>query len=210
MFKNRKEAGQLLAQKLSPYKNKKDVIILAIPRGGVEVAHEVAKSLNLPLDIIVVKKIGFPGNEEFAIGAASVSSCHINEEITARFAISKLYLDEQIKLKQKEAKETSEILRGKKLFPLVKNKIITLIDDGIATGETILMASKIIKKQLPKKIIIAVPVGPKETCEKLRKEVDEVVCLLQPEEFMAIGQFYESFPQVENEQVRSYLKWKKK
>lgn len=202
MFKNRKEAGLLLAQKLSSYKNKKDAIILAIPRGGVAVAFEVAKQLNLPLDVIVIKKIGFPGNEELALGAAGLDSYYINEELA--HSISEGYVREQVKIKQQEVKKRYENLRGKKPMYNVKNKTIVIIDDGIATGATMIMAAKIIKKQFPKKVIIAVPVAPPESIGKL-KRVAEVVCLSQPEFFMSISQFYEQFAQLEDEEARHLL-----
>ena len=205
MFKDRKEAGQLLAKRLSSYKNNKNTLVLAIPRGGIIVAHEVAKQLGLPLDVVVIKKIGFPGNEELAIGAVGLNNYFINEDLVKYHNIPKDYIHEQIKEKQLEVKKRYELFRGKRSMYSVKDKTIIIIDDGIATGATITIANKIIKKQLSKKLIIAVPVAPPETVDKLKKVADEVVCLLQPEYLMAIGQFYQDFKQVEDEEVKKLL-----
>jgi len=202
MFKDRNDAGFLLAQKLSAYKNKKDTLVLAIPRGGVVVAYEVAKQLNLPLDVIVIKKIGFPGNEELALGAAGLDSYYINEELA--HSVSQEYVKEQVKIKQQEVKKRYESLRGKKHMYDAKNKTIIIIDDGIATGATMTMAAEIIKKQSPKKIIIAIPVAAPESITKL-KRIAEVICLSQPEFFMAISQFYEQFAQLKDEEAKQLL-----
>lgn len=203
MFKNRTDAGKQLAQYLLQYKNKKDVLVLGIPRGGVEVAYEVAKKLELPLDILVIKKIGSPDNEEFALGAAGVDSYYINEEYRA--GISEEYIKDQIKRKQEEAKKRYTFLRQKKPLLSVKNKIVILIDDGVATGATMVLAVQVLKRQQIKKIIVAVPVAPPEAVQKLKEIADEIVCLSQPRLFMAIGQFYDEFPQVEEEKVKEYL-----
>lgn len=205
MFKDRKEAGQLLAKQLAQYKGKKDVLVLGIPRGGVQVAYEVSKALNLPLDVLVIKKIGFPGNEELALGAASLDDYYINQGLAQESQISQSYIDAQVKLKQQEVKERYQELRGNKPIYSVKNKTIILIDDGVATGATMIMAIQILKKQAPKKIIVAVPVAPPETVIKLKLIADEVVCLLEPANLMAIGQFYENFEQVETEEVKKCL-----
>lgn len=207
MFKNRKEAGQLLAKELSKYKNKKNVLVLAIPRGGVVTGYEIAKNLNSDLDIIVIKKIGFPTNPELALGAASLDSYYLNEELVKN--APKEYLEEAIKTKQKEAKEKYELLRKGKSSFSVKDKIVILTDDGVATGTTISLAIQILKKQKPEKLILAIPVAPSETVPKLKKLVDEIVCLDQPQNLMAVGQFYEDFTQVEDEEVKKILEEKK-
>lgn len=203
MFKDRKDAGQLLAKQLLQYKNKKDVFVLGIPRGGVVVAHEVAKALNVPLDIIIIKKIGYPGQEELALGAVSLDGFYINEEIA--FSVSKEYINEQIKIKQEEVKKRYSLFTGNKISYSLKNKTIILIDDGIATGATLIMAIQILRKQSPKKIIVAIPVAPPDTIKRLEKLVDIVVCLHEPIDFMAIGQFYSDFKQVEDEEVKRCL-----
>lgn len=203
MFKDRAEAGQLLAKELQQYKNKKDVLVLGIPRGGIVVAYEMAKALKAPLDIIVIKKLGFPGQEELALGAAGLDDYYINEELTA--GISEDYIKEHVKEKQLEVKKRYELFRGKKAIYSVKNKIVIVVDDGIATGATMIMAVQILKKQNPKKIVLAIPVAPPDTVKKLKTIADEVICLHAPVFFMAIGQFYRDFRQVEDEEAKQYL-----
>lgn len=205
MFQDRQDAGQQLAQHLLQYKNKKEVLVLGIPRGGIVVAAEVAKQLHAPLDILVIKKLGAPGNEELAIGAVSVDSSYLDKDTLHSLGVSQKYLQKEMKKKQQEAKQRVAYLREKKSFYSVKNKIVILVDDGIATGATMIMAIQIMKKQAVKKIIIAVPVAPSETINKLHDVADEVICLQQPILFFAIGQFYHDFQQVEDEEVKRYL-----
>ncbi len=204
MFQDRKQAGRFLALKLQQYKHKKNVLILGIPRGGVEVAAEMSRELQLPLDIIVVKKIGFPGNEELAIGATGLQEYILNEDLTARVPAS--YLQEQIKQKQREVKERYILLRGKRSLYSVKGKTVIVVDDGIATGATVKMAVQLLRQQKAKKIIVAIPVGPAESVQQLKKLADGVICLEQPTLFYAIGEFYRSFEQVEEEEVKRLLK----
>ena len=206
MFKDRKEAGGLLAKRLSAYKDKKNTLVLAIPRGGVVVGYEIAMGLNADLDIIVVKKIGAPGNPELAIGAASSNDYYINEDVAKDIADRDL--KEGIKAKQKEAKERYNLLRGRKASSSIKNKIIILTDDGIATGATMMLAAQILKKQKPKKLVIAIPVAPPETITKLKKIADKVICLNPAKYLMAIGEFYSNFVQTEDEEVKKLLKLK--
>lgn len=205
MFQDRQDAGQQLAQHLLQYKNKKEVLVLGIPRGGIVVAAEVAKQLHAPLDILVIKKLGAPGNEELAIGAVSVDNSYLDKDTLHSLGVSQKYLQKEMKKKQQEAKQRVAYLRGKKPFYSVKDKIVILVDDGIATGATMIMAIQIMKKQAVKKIIIAVPVAPSETITKLHDVADEVICLQQPILFFAIGQFYHDFQQVEDEEVKRYL-----
>lgn len=204
MFKDRIDAGEKLANKLEKYKGESGVIILGIPRGGVVTASVVAKLLNLPLDIIVIKKIGFPGNEEFAIGAASPETFHIDKEKIREFHLDKSLLDNQIETKQKEARERYSMLLEGGRPKLIKGKTVIVIDDGIATGETIRLAVKILKDKGAKKVIVAVPVAPKNSLKKLG--ADEVLCVLEAESLNAIGEFYEDFSQIEDEQVKEILK----
>jgi predicted phosphoribosyltransferase len=206
MFKDRKEAGQLLADKLLQYKKEKDTLVLAIPRGGVPVAHELAQRLDLPLDVVVIKKIGFPGNEEFAVGATGLDTYILNEDVVRIHDVSPQYIQEQVKIKQQEVKQRYELLRGEKPLYTVKNKTIIIVDDGLATGATMAMAVELIKKPSPKEVIIAVPVAPPDAVRRSEKMVDKVVCLLQPEYFRAIGQFYEDFTQVHDEDARRLLR----
>jgi putative phosphoribosyl transferase len=206
MFSNRKEAGEKLSQKLEKYKKKPSAIVLGIPRGGVEIAAEIAKKLQIPLDILMIKKIGFPGNEEFAIGAVSSNEKWINERIIQENKISKEYLQKQIKEKQNEIQQRYRIFRGNNPMYSVRGKIVILADDGIATGATILLAVKILKNQQPRKIIVAIPVAPPEAIAELQKQADEIICLSQPVHFTAVGAEYAEFPQVSNEQVKNMLR----
>lgn len=201
-FKDRQQAGKLLAKKLQKYKGK-DTIILAIPRGGLVIGFELAKALNAPLDILVTKKIGYPGDPEYAIGAVGP---HDTVIVTEREGIEKSYIDEQVKKITAAIHEKYKKYKGKVEIPQLKGKTVIIADDGIATGSTMVISIEIVKQQKPKKVVIAIPVGPPETIDKLNKQVDEVICLEQPEVFFAIGEFYEYFPQVEDEEAIKYLK----
>jgi len=211
MFKDREEAGRGLAAKLSSYKGKKDVLVLGIPRGGIATAAEIARELTLPLDIVVVKKIGAPHNEELAVGAVGLNEIYLNVDVVRSSEVSQDYIAKIAKEKQKEVKRRYALLRGKKPMYTVKGKIIILVDDGVATGATMMMAIKIIRQQSPAKIIVAIPVAPPETVRELEKEADTVVCLERPAFFMAIGQFYEQFPQIEDKIAKRMLQemWRK-
>ena len=203
MFQNRQEAALILAQKLLPYKNQKNVLILAIPRGGLEVGNILAQKLQAPLDIILTKKIGYPGEPEAAIGAVSLTSYHVEE----RFSISPDYIQSQVKeIKALLKKRYQEYLGTRKPYP-VKGKIIILVDDGVATGSTIVEAIEVLRKEKPKKIIIAVPVGPSEVIASLRQKADEVIWLQEelPGMFFAIGAFYRQFEQVSDEEAKRLL-----
>lgn len=206
VFKDRHEAGIQLVEKLQNYKGNKDALILAIPRGGLVIGYELAKGLQLPLDIVVTKKIGYPGDPEYAIGAVSYDDIILNEEVVERGDISQSYIDEETERLRKMIKERYEQYRGKQSLPQVKDKVVIITDDGVATGHTMLISIKLIKKQGPKKIIVAIPVAPPSTVTMLGQHVDKVVCLDMPESFMAIGQFYLEFTQVSDEEAIAYLK----
>ena len=207
MFKDRFDSGKQLAEKLIKYKGKKDTIIFAIPRGGVEIGFEISRILKLPLDIIITKKIGFPGNEEYAIGAVGAGKEYIIDEgVVESNKISQNYIDGEIEALNKLIEERYTFYRGIKKFPGIKNKTIILVDDGIATGYTVKMSVILLKRHAPKKIILAVPVAPKDSIKMLKKYVDELICLDMPLMFFAISQFYESFAQVSDRQVVEYLK----
>jgi putative phosphoribosyl transferase len=205
MFKDRIEAGKLLAKELIKYKDDKDVLILAIPRGGVVVAYEVAKLNRLPMDVVVIKKIGTPGNEELAAGAAGVGSYILNDEIVETYRISQDYLEEQINIKQMQIRQRYEFLRGNRPFYSVEGKTIVVIDDGLATGATMTMAIRLIKQGTPKRVVCGIPVAPQHTVKRLQTLIDQVVCLLQPLSFRAIGEFYQDFSQVEDNEARRLL-----
>lgn len=203
IFKDRIDAAEKLAKKLEWLK-KENPVILAIPRGGVVTGDVIAKILGLPLDIIVSRKIGAPYNPELAIGAVvHDGSFFPNSDLINALGIPKKYLDEQIAEQLEEIERRLVKFRGRKDYDL-KNKIVVLVDDGIATGATVFVAVEWIKRQKPKRIIVAIPVGPRDTIERLSK-IAEVVVLYDPVMFGAVGEFYHSFDQVEDYQVAEIM-----
>lgn len=200
-FQNREEAGRLLGEKLLSYKNQHPVI-LAVPRGGVPVAFEVAKLLNCPLDLIMVKKIGAPKQPELAVGAVSEDSIPIyNKSLVRALSLKHSYLDQVAKKKIKEVHEQLKEFRGTKIPENIKNRTVILIDDGIATGATLMAAIQFIRQKEPLKIVVASPVGSKENLQRIKKLADDVICLKTPDPFMSVGLWYENFNQVSNEEV---------
>ena len=207
MFKDRNEAGVKLAEKLRLYKGNGNVIVLAIPRGGVQVGHEISRFLNAQLDIIVTKKICLPDDEEFAIGSvAPDKKVMLNEEAIRIYNVPQDYIKEKTKKISKEIERRYRAYKGNYNLQNLKNKIVILTDDGVATGFTIRAAIGYIKAQNPEKIILAVPVSPLDFSNQIRKEVDEFVCLHSTNLFSSIGQFYGSFPQLSDEEVKKILK----
>ena len=213
-FSNRIQAGQMLAQHLQAYSNLEDVLVLALPRGGVPVAFEVAKFLNVALDACIVRKLGVPGHKELAMGAIAqgLTGQFARENITIfnQDVIDSLGIDQEkitavVNQELRELRRRHQIYRGNKPAINVKNKIVILIDDGIATGATMRAALTVIHQQQPGKIVVAVPVAPLTTCEELRLEVDDVVCLQCPEVMSAIGFWYEDFSQTTDNEVRALL-----
>ncbi len=205
MFKDRHDAGKQLAEKLMKYKDK-DTIVLAIPRGGLEVGYEIAKSLGLKLDVLITKKIPYPGEPEYAIGAVGLGEIELNEDVVLRDKISKSYINEQVKQLEKTIKEKSAAYHKEVAALDLRNKTIIIVDDGIATGYTMIAAIHLLRKKGAKRIIVAVPVAPPDAVKRISLEADAVVCLLAPGTFFAIGEFYESFEQVEDAQAIRYLK----
>lgn len=205
-FKDRHEAGIKLAEQLKKYKGNKDVIVLAVPRGGIEIGYEVAKFLNSEFDIIVTKKIGLPDDDEFAIGSVGPDKkVLLNEETIRIYNVSKEYINQSTKEIGKEIERRYKAYRGKYELPNLKNKIVILTDDGIATGFTTKAAINYIKSQNPNKIILAVPVAPAGFANEIKKEV-EFFCLHSTNLFFSISQFYDYFPQLTDEEVKNYLK----
>ena len=201
MFKDRVDAGQQLALRLKAYAHEKNGVILGLARGGVVVASTVANVLQVPFDIIVPRKIGAPQNRELALGAIAEGAVYLDEEIIRSLHVMETYIRDQIEIEKKIADERTKKYRSQREKLSLKDKIVILIDDGIATGSTMKASILAVKKQNPQKIVVAVPVGPKETISQL--EVDECICLFTPDNFMAVGQFYRSFPQVEDQDVMS-------
>ncbi|HJZ23564.1 MAG TPA: phosphoribosyltransferase family protein [Candidatus Babeliales bacterium] len=194
MFKDRYDAAQQLARKLIKYKNNPNTVIIAIPRGALEIGYVLAKELHLPLDVVLIKKIGAPGNPELAIGALSMHSRILDPS----FSVDMKYVEEEtMRLKNLLKERYKNYYKKNKPIDL-KNKIVILTDDGIATGNTMFAAVNLIQEQEPQKIIIALPVGPTDTIKQLKEKVDIVICLLTPEPFYAIGAFYQNFAQVDD------------
>ena len=200
MFRDRKEAGFLLALKLKKYKDEPG-IVLAVPRGGVPVAYEVAKELGFPIEVILTKKIGHPMNKEYAIGAASLSGYFILPHEN----VSEQYIQQEVKSIRSRLKEMYQIFMGDREPENLEGKTVIIIDDGIATGNTLLGTVNLLRKSNPGKIIIGVPVASESAVQKLSKEVDEVVAVLIPEELYGVGAFYENFEQVSDKEVMFYL-----
>lgn len=205
MFNNRTEAGLLLAEKLKNYSNTKDVIVVTIPRGGLPLGYTVATQLHAPLEIVLSKKIGHPANKEYAIGAVTLNDriLSINSD-----TISEAYLIEETKKIRQLLKQRQDNYYGTKTARSLKNKIVILVDDGVATGHTLISCIKLIKKQKPSKIIVALPVGPASVIKKIddMPDVDQTICLLTPYDFYAVGQFYKEFNQVDDKEVIRLLK----
>jgi putative phosphoribosyl transferase len=205
-FKNRTEAGRLLASKLQAYADRPLTLVLGIPRGGVLVAFEVAQALHLPLDIFVVRKLGVPSQPELAMGALDGGGFYLlNQEVIDAAGISKSEIQEVLRRERKELERRERLYRdGRKAFPVVGQTVI-LVDDGLATGASVRVAIRILKSQHPERLILAVPVAPPDTCEALKSEVDEVICLATPEPFRAIGCWYQDFTPTTDEDVRRLL-----
>jgi putative phosphoribosyl transferase len=205
IYKDRIDAAKQLVKLLLIYKNCKDAIILALPRGGVVLGDIIAKDLNLKLDIIISKKISSSISKELAIGGICENSIFLNEELINDLKMSEAFLKKEIEEKKKEILERKKLYNKNKTPLKLKNKIVILVDDGIATGATIIAAVDAIKKMLAKKIIIAVPVAPYTTIETLRKLADEIICPYTPDDFYAIGQFYDNFEEITDKMVLDIL-----
>ena len=206
MFLDRTEAGIKLAAKLHKYENRAGVVVLGLPRGGVIVALEVAKELNVKLNVIVVRKIGAPGNEEFAIGAVTENGdIFIDENSATQACADDDYLSNQVVIAKNEAKRRVWEYRQKEKLPNFQNKTVILVDDGIATGHTIKAAIATVRKKKAKKIVVAVPVVSKDSLKQIEELVDEVVLLESPVLFLAVGGFYHNFDQISDQQVKSAI-----
>ncbi len=204
-FRDREQAGKALAAALWELREE-DVVVLAIPRGGVVVGSEVAKALGASLDVIVTRKIGAPGEPEYALGSVTQSGeVILDEPAVEMLHVAEDYLDEEAAKQWEEVKDRIRRFRGDRPLPSLGGKVVVIVDDGIATGNTVFAALRSVKTQGPKSVVVAVPVGPAETVASLAGEADRVVCLETPEPFFAIGQFYSDFTQVDDEEVRRIL-----
>jgi putative phosphoribosyl transferase len=206
-FKNRTEAGRKLAEKLTRYAGKENLLILALPRGGVPVAFEVAKTLRAPLDVFVVRKLGVPGQEELAMGAIASGGVRVlNEEIIRHLGIFEDVIARISTNEQRELERREFAYRGGRAAPEIAGKKVILVDDGLATGATMRAAVNAIKAQGPEKLIVAVPTGAPDTCDMIRKMVDEIVCLITPTPFGGVGAWYQDFSQTSDREVQQLLK----
>jgi predicted phosphoribosyltransferase len=205
-FRDRREAGRFLAEKLSVYANRPDVIVLALPRGGVPIAYEVARALNAPLDVFLVRKLGVPGHEEFAMGAIAPGGVRIlNDEVVRALGIPDYSIDAVAAKEQQELTRRERLYRGDRPPPEVRGKTVLLVDDGLATGATMLAAIKALRQQEAGRIVVAVPIASPETCDQMRGHVDDIICAVTPEPFYAVGLWYENFSQTSDEEVRDLL-----
>lgn len=206
-FRNRQEAGRELALHLERYAGRADLLVLALPRGGVPVGFEVARALHAPLDVLIVRKLGVPGQEELAMGALASGGVRVvNEEVVRSLGISEAELDEAAAEELAELERRERLYRGDRPAPPVEGRTVILVDDGIATGSTMLAAIRALRARMPARVIVAVPTAPGSTCAQLRREVDDLVCLTTPEPFFAIGLYYEDFPQLHDDEVRELLR----
>ncbi len=206
LFRDRTEAGQKLASELLPHAREPGVLVLALPRGGVPVAFEVARALDAPLDVFVVRKLGVPGQEELALGAIATGGTRVlNQEIVERLGISTAVIDRLAAAERRELERREHLYRGDRPPLKTTGRTVILVDDGIATGSSMLAAVAALRQQQPARIVVAIPVAPAPACEEIRAQVNNLVCLAQPQPFFAVGQWYEHFSQVSDEEVRHLL-----
>jgi putative phosphoribosyl transferase len=205
-FKDRREAGRLLAQQLSAYARRPDVLVLALPRVGVPVAYEVALALHAPLDVFLVRKLGVPGHEELAMGALASGGLRVlNPDVVHYLRIPDNVIAAAVAQEQRELERRELAYRDGLPAPEIKGWVVILIDDGLATGSTMRAAARALKQQQPARLVIAVPVAASQACDELMEEVDEIVCALTPEPFVAVGLWYEDFTQTTDDEVRELL-----
>lgn len=207
LFKDREDAGKKLAARLKKYADREDVVVLALPRGGVPVAYEVARHLRVPLDIFLVRKLGLPGQEELAMGAIASGGIRVlNEDVVHRLNVPDEILDSVAKKELAELQRREKAYRGDTPMVDVRNKSAILIDDGLATGASMKAAVSGLLAHDPDRVVVAVPVAAPEICARFQKMVDEIVCLETPEMFFGVGAWYENFSQTSDEEVRQLLK----
>src|SRR5881394_3393734 len=205
-FPNRAEAGRLLAEKLENYAGRSDVVVLGLPRGGVPVAYEVAQRLGAPLDVFVVRKLGVPGFEELAAGAIASGGVRVlNEDVVRALPNADQLIEAVTKRESAEVERREQSYRDDRPAPELRDRVVILVDDGLATGATMRAAVKALRQRGAAKIVVAVPVGPPDTCREIEQEADETICLSTPPFFQAVGQYYEDFSQTSDEDVRELL-----
>lgn len=206
LFKDRTEAGHMLAKQLEQYAGRDDTVLLALPRGGVPVGFEVAKALQAPMDVLIIRKLGVPGQEELAMGAvASGGVLVINQEVVRLYGIKESTIDSVAKKELQELERRERLYRHGRPWPELTNKIVILLDDGLATGTSMRAAVSALRFFKPAHVVVAVPTAPVDTCREFQEEVDDVICATTPEPFVAIGAWYEDFRQTTDEEVQSLL-----
>jgi predicted phosphoribosyltransferase len=206
IFHDRRDAGRALAALLYAYADRPDVLVLALPRGGVPVGFEVARALRAPLDVFIVRKLGVPGQEELAMGAIASGGVRvISHNVVHMLDIRPDEVAAVIRSEQEELKRRERLYRDDQPPPAMRNRTVILVDDGLATGSTMLAAVKALYAMRPQRIVVAVPAASKETCEDMRREVDDVVCATTPESFRAVGEWYEDFSQTTDDEVNELL-----
>jgi predicted phosphoribosyltransferase len=207
VFQDRQEAGKQLAASLQGYRGRENLLVLALPRGGVTVGYEVARELRCPLDVLIVRKIGCPGNPELAAGAVSETGTRVlNEDVISMQRISQEYLDGETERQRLEIARRLTAYRGGETIGSLAAKTVILVDDGVATGATMKAAAATLQREGLAKLVVAVPVAPPDTAREIAPTVDEWVCLDTPARFAAVGQFYRNFTQVEDAEVVAMLK----
>jgi predicted phosphoribosyltransferase len=206
VFADRTEAGRWLAGQLAAYAGRDDVIVLALPRGGVPVASEVARQLRAPMDVFLVRKLGVPGHEELAMGAIASGGVRVvNEDVTRSLRVADAVIDEVAAREQRELERRDRAYRGERPFPELAGKAVILVDDGLATGSTMRAGAAAVRLMKPARIVVAVPVAATDSCAQLSREVDEVVCGATPEPFYAVGRWYRDFSETSDDEVRALL-----
>jgi predicted phosphoribosyltransferase len=206
LFRDRRDAGRRLADKLAAYVNRPDVIVLALPRGGVPVAYEVARRLVAPMDVFVVRKLGVPGYEELAMGAVATGGVRVlNDQLVEHLGIPDQMIDAVASRERQELARRERLYRGSRSPPDVRGRTVILVDDGLATGATMFAAIEALRNQNPARIVVAVPTASPDTCEEMKQKADEVICAITPEPFHAVGRWYRDFSQTTDEEVAALL-----
>lgn len=206
-FQDRYEAGRRLAEALGSYAGRSDVLVVALPRGGVPVGYEVARALGAPLDVMQVRKLGVPGHEELAMGAIASGGVRIvSEDVVEALRIPERVIATVAAAETQELERRERIYREGRLFPELRGRTVILVDDGLATGSTMRAAAAALRSMGAARLVAAVPVAPKESCAALRETVDDVVCATMPDRFMAVGEWYEDFSQTSDEEVSELLR----
>ena len=206
LFRDRSDAGRVLSGRLRSYVDRSDVAVLALPRGGVPVAFEVAKALRVPLDLFLVRKLGVPGHEELAMGAIATGGVRVlNQDVIRTLEIAREKIEAVTRCEEQELARREQAYRGNRSLLSIRNRTVILIDDGLATGSTMRAAVAALRQQGPARIIVAVPIGASDTCDAMRAEVDEIVCVVTPEPFYGVGMWYEDFSQTTDQEVKDLL-----